>query len=93
MGWITGEGEIENSYKISKIAAHVPGLVVYSTLTNKIPYAEFHGVLLFVDVSDKLISVTCLCYNTRACIHKECRSRISSSFKTIRNTCISLHLQ
>ena len=58
MGWITGEGEIENSYKISKIAAHVPGLVVYSTLTNEIPYAEnFHGVLLFVDVSGKLISV------------------------------------
>uniref|UniRef100_A0A8C7H1T0 Guanylate cyclase domain-containing protein n=1 Tax=Oncorhynchus kisutch TaxID=8019 RepID=A0A8C7H1T0_ONCKI len=52
MGWITGEGEIENSYKISKIAAHVPDLVVYSTLTNDIPYVEnFHGVLLFADVS------------------------------------------
>nr|AVV68759.1 soluble adenylyl cyclase 35 kDa variant [Oncorhynchus mykiss] len=52
MGWIKGEGEIEDSYKISKIAAHVPDLVVYSTLTNDIPYAEnFHGVLLFADVS------------------------------------------
>nr|AVV68761.1 soluble adenylyl cyclase 47 kDa variant [Oncorhynchus mykiss] len=51
MGWIKGEGEIEDSYKISKIAAHVPDLVVYSTLTNDIPYAEnFHGVLLFADV-------------------------------------------
>ncbi|XP_045081481.1 LOW QUALITY PROTEIN: adenylate cyclase type 10-like [Coregonus clupeaformis] len=52
MGWIKGEGETEDSYKISKIAAHVPDLVVYSTLTNDIPYAEnFHGVLLFADVS------------------------------------------
>uniref|UniRef100_A0A8C8ET58 Guanylate cyclase domain-containing protein n=1 Tax=Oncorhynchus tshawytscha TaxID=74940 RepID=A0A8C8ET58_ONCTS len=51
MGWITEEGEIENSYKISKIAAHVPDLV-YSTLTNDISYVEnFLGVLLFADVS------------------------------------------
>uniref|UniRef100_A0A674B8Q5 Guanylate cyclase domain-containing protein n=1 Tax=Salmo trutta TaxID=8032 RepID=A0A674B8Q5_SALTR len=53
MGWIKGEGEIEDSYKISKIAAHVPGLVVYNTFTNDTPYAEnFHGVLLVADVSD-----------------------------------------
>ncbi|CAB1327890.1 unnamed protein product [Coregonus sp. 'balchen'] len=50
MHGIQGEGETEDSYKISKIAAHVPDLVVYSTLTNDIPYAEnFHGVLLFAD--------------------------------------------
>lgn len=59
MGWIKGEGEIEDSYKISKIAAHVPDLVVYSTLTNDIPYAEnFHGVLLFADVSGKPCNIS-----------------------------------
>lgn len=58
MGWIKGEGEMEDSYKISKIAAHVPGLVVYNTFTIDTPYAEnFHGVLLVADVSGKLISV------------------------------------
>ncbi|KAK6483081.1 adenylate cyclase type 10-like [Huso huso] len=39
-------------YKINSIAAHVPDLVVYADLSREIPYVEnFHGVLLFVDIS------------------------------------------
>lgn len=40
--------------RISRIAAHVPDLVVYSDF-RKIPYVEhFNGVLLFADVSGRL---------------------------------------
>ncbi|KAJ8003480.1 hypothetical protein DPEC_G00148750 [Dallia pectoralis] len=44
--------ESEGLFKINKLAAHVPDLIVYSTITRDIPYAEkLHGVLLFADVS------------------------------------------
>ncbi|MGH0135884.1 UNVERIFIED_CONTAM: hypothetical protein FKN15_059675 [Acipenser sinensis] len=43
-------------YKINSIAAHVPDLVVYADLSREIPYVEnFHGVLLFVDISGDAI--------------------------------------
>ncbi|MGH0136665.1 UNVERIFIED_CONTAM: hypothetical protein FKN15_062128 [Acipenser sinensis] len=42
--------------KRSGIAAHVPDLVVYADLSREIPYVEnFHGVLLFVDISGDAI--------------------------------------
>ncbi|KAI4900581.1 hypothetical protein NFI96_017263, partial [Prochilodus magdalenae] len=42
----------KSSHKIGNIAAHVPDIVVYSSLDKKIPYAEqFYGVLLFADIS------------------------------------------
>ncbi|KAM6945639.1 adenylate cyclase type 10-like [Aplochiton taeniatus] len=49
--------ELKGAHKIGSIASHVPDLVVYSNLTKEIPYLEnFHGVLLFADVSDILAS-------------------------------------
>ncbi|XP_069082624.1 adenylate cyclase type 10 [Pleurodeles waltl] len=39
-------------HRIGKVAAHVPDLVVYGDLSDKLPYTQnFHGVLLFADVS------------------------------------------
>ncbi|XP_064420120.1 adenylate cyclase type 10 [Latimeria chalumnae] len=43
---------ITPAHKISKIAAHVPDLVVYENVRGDIPYLKhFHGVLLFADIS------------------------------------------
>ncbi|MEE6488995.1 hypothetical protein FKM82_015458, partial [Ascaphus truei] len=42
----------KNPHKIGKVAAHVPDLVVYGNLQERLPYTQnFHGVLLFADVS------------------------------------------
>ncbi|XP_036442923.1 adenylate cyclase type 10-like [Colossoma macropomum] len=44
--------EVQSSHKIGRIAAHVPDIVVYSSLDRETPYAErFNGVLLFADIS------------------------------------------
>uniref|UniRef100_A0A3B4CBB1 Guanylate cyclase domain-containing protein n=1 Tax=Pygocentrus nattereri TaxID=42514 RepID=A0A3B4CBB1_PYGNA len=43
---------VQRSHKIGRIAAHVPDMVVYSSLDRETPYAErFNGVLLFADIS------------------------------------------
>ncbi|KAJ7309526.1 hypothetical protein JRQ81_007572 [Phrynocephalus forsythii] len=59
---LTNEKKQVEVSAVGKVASYVPDLIVYSDLSQEVPFTEsFDGVLLFIDISGRLEELKCEC--------------------------------